>query len=362
MAAFSLPALSSLSLQNIINWRTLALLFAILNLKVLPLSWHIRLVYRAVLNWHSQRSQVRQLIRQHDGPTHPIFAPVSVWSRTPILELDYNYHKSNSTFFSDLDTSRTALFIRTFSSAYRPGFRELQGQGYHGQLKPILGSVHTSFKKEISVYQRYEIRSRILGWNEKWLLIISWFLVPGKSGKRGDEQLCASALSKYVIKKGRKTVDPEYALQVAGWLPAKPREEQEGVSDSCVDVASSSSTRQQPTARRGILKTTSNEPSPIQPAPVRSNSSTRSANGLLGAPIPSENTSSTNSNRNTSETSTTSSSNRRHHQRDEDDNGIKGRDWNWQTIDEERRRGLDIAQAWLDLDGSLAEEFGGSGG
>ena len=361
MAVLSLPILSSLSVPSIVNWRTLALLFAILNLKVLPLSWHIRLVYRAVLNWHSKRSQVRQIIRQHEGPTHPIFAPVSVWSRSPILELDYNYHKSNSTFFSDLDMSRTALFIRTFSSAYRPGFRELQAQGYDGQLKPILGSVHTSFKKEIGVYQRYEMRSRILGWNEKWLVIISWFVVPGKGGK--EEQLCASALSKYVIKKGRKTVEPEYALQVAGWLPPRPREDQEvnAISSASASATSSSPARQQPTPRKGILKTNSNEIAPAQPSSVRSNSSVRSANGLLGASIPSTASSSTNNDRTTSDAPTSSSTTRRSRRRDDDDNGIKGRDWNWQTIDEERRRGLDIAQAWLDLDGSLADEFGGSG-
>ena len=87
----------------------------------------------------------------------------------------------------------------------------------------ILGSVHTSFHKEIRMYELYEVRSRVMGWDRKWLVVGSWFVRRGKGGKDGEgEVLLASSLSKYVVKKGRFTVSPARCLELSGWLPAAP--------------------------------------------------------------------------------------------------------------------------------------------
>jgi len=47
-----------------------------------------------------------------------------------------------------------------------PGFSqgniELEREGHRGKLNVILGSVHTSFHREIRPYELYEVRSRIL--------------------------------------------------------------------------------------------------------------------------------------------------------------------------------------------------------
>ena len=57
----------------------------------------------------------------------------------------------------------------------------------------------------------------MLCWNEKWLLIVTWFVRPSR-GKGREETILASALSKYVVKKGRFTVKPERCLSYAGLL------------------------------------------------------------------------------------------------------------------------------------------------
>ena len=331
MAALSTLSLSSL--YDLLSWRTIAVLIALWNLKSLPFFWHLRLIYHFCRNW-IQKDHVRHSLQTHDGPTHPIFATVSVFSRSPLFEIDYNLHKSNSTFFSDLDMSRTALFIRTFSSGYRIGYDELEGEGKRGNLNPILGAVHTSFKKEISAYQKYEIRSRILSWDKKWLVIGSWFMIPAKDDQ--PEQLCASALSKYVIKKGRWTVEPEWALDKAGWMPRRPPQDEIDAREESTGSATQNHT--DPARQRGILKNSN------------SSRSVLSRDGYtIGAPIPDSVS--------RWDAAYSSSNDTARQRRPPPRPEGKGRDWDWYQVDEERRRGLELAKAWLELDQTLPEEL-----
>ena len=74
-----------------------------------------------------------------------------------------------------------------------------------------LGSVMTIFKRELKPFQRYQIRSRILGWNEKWLFVLSRFEFSDR-----NKTLAAIALSKYVFKFNKVTIPPEEAIKICG--------------------------------------------------------------------------------------------------------------------------------------------------
>ena len=258
---------------SLLTIRNLLIAFCVLNIKNLPLAWEIRLLYRGWRSW-MQKKDVARLLREASSKSknerppassHPIFAPLSITSVTPLLEIDHNIHKSNSCYFSDLDESRTALVIRLLSST-RFSPKELESEGFKGPFSVVLGSVHTSFLKEIKAYERYQVRSRILGWDKKWILIGSVFVRAENesdrrrskkdrerraklAGKRveelaeeeqrvhkGRETLLAVCLSKYVVKKGRFTVPPERCWRSAGWLPDRPPDngspQQSGVDSS----------------------------------------------------------------------------------------------------------------------------------
>lgn len=109
-----------------------------------------------------------------------------------------------------------------------------------------LGAVSCTFRKEVKPFQSYEIWTRILSWDEKWIYTVTHFvrkdavrprtftLFPQefspRLGKlndlaRKEDAIFASALSKCVWKKGRRTVSPEIMLQVSGLLPPRPGEE-----------------------------------------------------------------------------------------------------------------------------------------
>ncbi|TID20243.1 hypothetical protein E2P81_ATG07544 [Venturia nashicola] len=281
------------------TWRLLAVILAVLNLKNLPLVWHIRLFRGLFYHLFLQPTPL---------PPSALFTPLITPTHTPLLETDYNFHKSNSTYFADLDIARTHLVaaitrhaMHSVGDGTRPeeshvrwsfknttraaGYKEKKsetnskfekshlrtvGQGETktaaqmteqewmeaakdagGNLLIALGAVSCHFHREIKPYRRYEIWTRILTWDRKWLYVVSHFveadtfapetyiLQPWKKGKKrrvedlteGDKQrlkknIFASSIAKYVVKKGRLTIPPEMVLERSKMLPPRP----EGVS------------------------------------------------------------------------------------------------------------------------------------
>ncbi|KIV92245.1 hypothetical protein PV10_06702 [Exophiala mesophila] len=333
-----MPLLSSLA-----SWRVAALLLAIINLKCLPFAWHLRLFYTMYRNW-SKPSRVQQYLAAHrqDKTTHPIFQSVSVFSRSPLLETDYNFHKSNSTYFADLDVSRGALVTKLLASNMKQGKQDLEKEGHKGPANVILGSVHTSFHREIKPYQLYEVRSRVLGWDKKWLVILTYFIRPASKGK--DEVVLASALSKYVIKKGRFTVAPERCLTTAGWLPPRPADSQSGAGQNRESSAASESPLNDQVQSSQLSQT---EPSII---------STPDNDGIA-APVPESAVDATASFIEKLESAAHLAS---------ASNTIDplipltkledAGEWDWHRIEMERTRGIQIAAAWLSLDKELLDE------
>lgn len=151
-----------------------------------------------------------------------------------------------------------------------------------GAKRPLfgcaLGAVSCSFKRELKPYESYELWTRILSWDEKWVYIVTHFVRKGavkpreytlypqqNSASKGDvkrrasdssadnieshKAVVATALSKCVFKQGRRTVSPAYMLRKSGLMPAKslddmlPSEpnslplESCASSDSGIDVA-----------------------------------------------------------------------------------------------------------------------------
>jgi hypothetical protein len=181
-----------------VTLRALAVLFLLANVKALPGVWHLRFFYLFIKHFmvrYGIRPGPKDVFRANDYRTH-----------TPLLEMDMNFHKSNSTYFSDLDMGRADLLMDVFKQFF---FHYRRHKGSWPFVP--LGSVMTIFKKELKAYKPYTVRSRILGWDEKWLFVLSRFEF--LDAKR---TLVAVSLSKYVFKHNRRTVPPEEALKICG--------------------------------------------------------------------------------------------------------------------------------------------------
>ena len=189
--------------------------------------------------------------------------------------MDYNLHKSNSTYFQDLDVARmhhlACLMRLGFHRAHFKTEPKRPGYSDKGQFRVMFGGVTCSFKKEIRPYQSYEIWTRVLSWDRKWLYMVchivkkgavkpkSYTLQPWKKGSKSNKEseserkemnghtanghatnghainghapapkmaphpaILAVSVAKYVFKRGRRTIPPEDILRAAELLPPKP--------------------------------------------------------------------------------------------------------------------------------------------
>lgn len=232
--------------------RTFALLLIVANLKNVPFAWHYRIFSSVITHFFISKPNIPPALA-----ASALFTPVITSSRSPLTECDYNLHKSNSTYFSDLDITRSHLV----SCLLEPGVAKLHhnvrerlvldkdGNPNRGRFSVMLGSVMCSFKREIGMYEGYEMWSRILCWDRKWIYVVSHFVKKGTVkpsayiltdggwfGKKGykkvvgpskgadvdEKAIFATGISKYVVKLGRLTIHPEVVLNASGILPERP--------------------------------------------------------------------------------------------------------------------------------------------
>lgn len=137
-----------------------------------------------------------------------------------------------------------------------------------GRWVIALGAVACVFQREIAPMEGFEVWTRLLAWDRKWIYIIShvvrkgavkpsrYHSQPWKKGRKssgkgngdkaGDDEaeerkerekmkkaVFASSIAKYVCKKGRLTIPPEIALDRSRLLPPRPA----GVSPPQVGVS-----------------------------------------------------------------------------------------------------------------------------
>jgi hypothetical protein len=167
------------------------------------------------------------------------------------MEIDYNMHKSNSTYFADMDISRTQLFTAIIRKAIRKGSKGQRlawpgagaTQGTESSHIIAMGGIACNFKREILPYKKYEMWTRLLSWDRKWFYLVTHLVKPGvgrpssftlqpwKKPKAGEVDttklqgaVYGTAIAKYVIKKGRVTIPAEQVLIDAEMVPAKPED------------------------------------------------------------------------------------------------------------------------------------------
>ncbi|OJD14848.1 hypothetical protein AJ78_04852 [Emergomyces pasteurianus Ep9510] len=338
-------------LRQLPSWRNFAILLILVNLKSLPFAWHARVFFHLFknLNFHRHtHPKLKEKFKKQTGNVgaHPLFAPVSVMSHTSLMETDYNLHKSNSTYFSDLDISRTALVTNVCTPGLEICRRELdkevdtsnggsngKGKGkkkYPGKLSVLLGSVYCSFKKEIPPYELYEMQSRIAGWDEKWLYVITYFLRPAK--RKGERKtVLAAGISQYVIKKGRLTIKPARVLRAGGLIPDPPA------------GAGASSP-----LSNGTPNVSSEIPSASSTPPVRGEANNDTGEGLEEGLVREVLA--------LTESSDLNQASLENEKRGSSSSSWDQEEWTWERIEERRLKGLEIVKAFIGLDANILRE------
>ena len=157
-----------------------------------PYDRHVHFFFRTLLQ--SIRSRFR--------------APVSAWdvASTPFrvlpTDLDVLRHMNNGVYLSILDLGRLDLMMRSGL------WTSLQARGWY----PVVVSETISFRRSLELWQRFEVQTRVLGFDAKALYVEQRFVV-------GGEIYSQAFIRARFLKRSGGTVTTGELIELAGEAP-----------------------------------------------------------------------------------------------------------------------------------------------
>ncbi len=115
-------------------------------------------------------------------------------------DLDVNIHMNNGRFLSVMDLGRFDLTFRT----------GLGRAMLRARWKPLVGGVTIRYRRSLDPFERFELHTRILGWDEKWFFLEQRFLKEG-----GD--LAAEGIVRALFRGRDGNVTPTEVLHHMGY-------------------------------------------------------------------------------------------------------------------------------------------------
>ena len=104
--------------------------------------------------------------RQRVDPFSTTVVRMRVWP----LDLDLNRHVTNGRYFTMADIGRMDYVLKT--GAFRTALRR--------KAVPIVGDAWGKFRRELKLFEAFEIHTRMLGWDEKWIFLEHRFVKDGR--------------------------------------------------------------------------------------------------------------------------------------------------------------------------------------
>ncbi|MDP3848275.1 MAG: thioesterase family protein [Pseudomonas sp.] len=86
------------------------------------------------------------------------------------LDLDFNRHVTNGRYFTLADVGRMDYVLKT--GAFRVALRH--------KAIPIVGDTWGKFRRELKLFEAFEIHTRMLGWDAKWSFVEHRFVSQGR--------------------------------------------------------------------------------------------------------------------------------------------------------------------------------------
>jgi acyl-CoA thioesterase FadM len=105
-------------------------------------------------------------------------------------DLDTNRHMNNGRYLTIMDFGRFDLLVRS----------GLWSHVWRNRWAPVLASATIRWRRELKPFARYEVVTRIVGWDERWFFIEQKFVVSGT--------VAAQAVVRGTFLQRRKSVPP----------------------------------------------------------------------------------------------------------------------------------------------------------
>jgi acyl-CoA thioesterase FadM len=113
-------------------------------------------------------------------------------------DLDLLLHMNNGRYLSLMDLGRVDLMVRA-------GFwREARRRGWY----PVVASALVDYRRPLTAFQSFELRTRVAGWDDRWIFIEQQFVKDGA--------IAAAATLKTAIRDSAGSVSTTDALVALG--------------------------------------------------------------------------------------------------------------------------------------------------
>lgn len=133
------------------------------------------------------------------------FGESSITLRVWPNDLDFNLHMNNGRYLTLMDLGRFDLLIRT--GLLRAVFRR--------RWMPVLAGATIRFRRSLDPFQRFRLRTRVLGWDAKSVIMEQIF-------ETLDGQVAARALVRGVFRRKGGTVPTSDIADAGGWPSNSP--------------------------------------------------------------------------------------------------------------------------------------------
>ncbi len=98
-------------------------------------------------------------------------------------DLDLGFHMNNGRFVTVLDLCRVDLFVRT-------GLARLMLK--NGWV-PLVAEIKMEYLRPLKLFQKYEVKFRVTGWDDKFIYSEHSFISGGKTVAEGKSKGCVRA-------------------------------------------------------------------------------------------------------------------------------------------------------------------------
>lgn len=120
-------------------------------------------------------------------------------------DIDTNLHLNNGRYLTLMDLGRVDLMLRT------PLMKIVKKQHWY----PVVGGLNIKFLRSIQPFQKFEIHTQVVFWDEKWIFLQQDFYVKNK--------LCSTAIVKALfIGQGNKINSQTLLATLGENAPIKP--------------------------------------------------------------------------------------------------------------------------------------------
>lgn len=135
----------------------------------------------------------------------PIIGPCRTPFRVWPTDLDLLMHVNNGVYLSIMDLARVDLMRRAGL------WKEILARGWY----PVVIAETIQFRRSLTLFERFEIVTRAMSWDEKVIVVEQRF-------ERGGETIAIAYVRARFLKRGGGHVTPAELLELAGISPDAP--------------------------------------------------------------------------------------------------------------------------------------------